>query len=114
MTARHIALGAAGEAAVAGWYAERGYEVLARNWRCSDGELDLVLRRHRTVVICEVKTRTSTAFGSPVEAVTAAKQARIRRLAYAWLQATGTRAPTLRFDVAEVVAGEITVLEDAF
>jgi putative endonuclease len=101
---------------VAAWYVERGYEVLARNWRCPEGELDLVLRDGRTVVFCEVKTRSSTAFGAPVEAVTRAKQARLRRLAGCWLESADRAARTsaIRFDVASVLAGEIEVIEGAF
>ncbi len=116
MTRARRALGAAGEAAVAEWYAERGYTVLARNWRCPSGELDLVVRRGRTVVFCEVKTRSSTAFGAPVEAVTPVKQARLRRLAGCWLEAAGRPASVsdLRFDVASVLAGHIEVIEGAF
>ena len=116
MTRARRALGTAGEAAVAAWYADRGYEVVARNWRCPTGELDLVVRKGRTLVFCEVKSRSSSAFGAPVEAVTPAKQARLRRLAGCWLEAGGTkaRASDLRFDVASVLAGEIEVIEGAF
>jgi len=100
---------------VAAWYAERGYEVLARNWRCSEGELDLVVRHGRTVVFCEVKTRSSAAFGAPVEAVTRAKQARLRRLAGCWLESgRPARTSGIRFDVASVLGGEIEVIEGAF
>ena len=119
MTRARRALGAEGEAAVAAWYEGRGYEVVARNWRCPTGELDLVVRKGRTLVFCEVKTRTSSAFGSPLEAVTPAKQARLRRLAGCWLEAGGGGGPPrgasdLRFDVASVLAGEIEVVEGAF
>jgi putative endonuclease len=113
------ALGAAGEDAVAAWYAAAGYEVLDRNWRCRDGELDLVVAGPGVVVFCEVKTRRSDAFGVPAEAVTREKQLRIRRLAIRWLGARGARAPSLRFDVAAVLqqpgrAPVIEVLEAAF
>ncbi len=110
------ALGADGEAAVAAWYSGRGYEVVARNWRCPTGELDLVVRKGRTLVFCEVKTRTSAAFGAPVEAVTPRKQARLRRLAGRWLESAGRPGSIsdLRFDVASVLAGEIEVIEGAF
>ncbi len=116
MTGARRALGAAGEAAVAAWYAERGYEVIARNWRCPAGELDLVVRDGATLVFCEVKTRSSAAFGAPVEAVTAAKQARLRRLAGCWLECAPrpTRTSEIRFDVASVLAGQIEVIEGAF
>jgi putative endonuclease len=89
--------------------------VVARNWRCSDGELDLVVRRGRTVVFCEVKARTSAAFGSPAEAVTGAKQARLRRLATRWLREVGRPpAGVIRFDVASVLRGTVEVIEGAF
>jgi putative endonuclease len=98
----------------AAWYEARGYEVVARNWRCREGELDLVVRQGRRVVFCEVKARTTTAFGTPQEAVTRTKQQRIRRLAARWLEDSGVRAREIRFDVAAVLAGEIEVLEGAF
>lgn len=107
-------LGAAGEDLAAAWYEERGYRVVARNWRCRQGELDLVARTARVVIFCEVKTRSSLAFGSPFEAVTPTKRRRLRALATAWLAETGTRAPEIRFDVAGVVGGRIEVMEAAF
>jgi len=89
--------------------------VLARNWRTRDGELDLILRRGRTLVFCEVKTRTSDAFGVPAEAVTRTKQARIRRLAARWLQDEAPLHPTeIRFDVAAILAGQLEIIEGAF
>jgi putative endonuclease len=103
-----------GEAAVAAWYEANGYTVLARNWRCREGELDLVLRTGRTVVFCEVKARRSTSFGTPAEAVTHDKRQRIRRLAARWLDDTSTRPGEIRFDVAAVLAGEIEVIQAAF
>lgn len=113
------ALGAAGESAVAVWYRQSGYEVLDRNWRCRDGELDLVARRGDTVVFCEVKTRRGDGFGAPAEAVTYAKQRRLRRLAARWLDQHTVRAAELRFDVAAVLATPghapvIEVIEAAF
>lgn len=88
--------------------------MVARNWRCRDGELDLVLARGSTIVFCEVKTRRSNAYGSPAESVTPTKQARIRRLAVRWLHDTGTRAGSLRFDVAGVIADRVEIIEAAF
>ena len=114
MTRARRALGARGEDAVAAWYQDRGYEVVAHNWRCRAGELDLVLRRGRTFVFCEVKTRSSDAFGAPVEAVTRDKQVRLRHLAARWLEDAPMRPTDIRFDVASVLAGEIEVLEGAF
>ncbi|MDQ1374092.1 MAG: putative endonuclease [Actinomycetota bacterium] len=108
-------LGIDGEDLVAAWYLAQGYEVVARNWRCKDGELDLIVRAGRTFVFCEVKTRTSNAFGAPVEAVTSDKQQRLRRLAARWLEDDAPLRPTeIRFDVASVLGGEIDVLQGAF
>ncbi|HVM41771.1 MAG TPA: YraN family protein [Acidimicrobiia bacterium] len=112
------ALGEAGETLVARHYEASGFEVLDRNWRSPAGELDLVLRRGRLVVFCEVKTRAGIGFGVPAEAVDARKQARIRRLASAWLAEHRRRGET-RFDVASVVwpkGGQPTVevIEAAF
>jgi putative endonuclease len=95
-------VGAFGEAAVARWYADAGYQVLDRNWRVREGEIDLVARHGSTLVFSEVKTRRGDAFGLPAEAVTPAKQARLRRLALAWLDAHDAHADVLRFDVASV------------
>ncbi|MCD9624936.1 YraN family protein [Rhabdothermincola salaria] len=114
MTAGRRALGARGEALAARWYEEHGYQVVARNWRCREGELDLVLRKGRTVVFCEVKTRSSNAYGTPAESVTRTKQLRLRTLALRWLEQTGTARGSLRFDVACVVAGRVDVIESAF
>lgn len=115
MTDVRRALGARGEAAVASWYEARGYEVLARNWTCREGELDLVVRQGRAFVFCEVKTRTTDAFGTPAEAVTRAKQDRLRRLAARWLEEEAPVRPReIRFDVAAVLADEIDVIEGAF
>ncbi len=116
---RRHALGAAGEQRVAEWYRVRGYEVVDRNWRCRDGELDLVLRHGPTVVFCEVKTRRSDAFGAPIEAITHAKRRRLRRLAARWLDEHPARAGGLRFDVASVrwptsAEPSIEVVEGAF
>jgi len=114
VTARRLALGAQGEAMAAAWYEANGYEVLARNWRCKDGEIDLIVRRARTIVFCEVKTRTTDAFGSPAEAVTRAKRERLRHLAATWLADAPIRPSGIRFDVAAILAGDLEVIEGAF
>jgi putative endonuclease len=111
-------LGARGERLAADWYRAHGYTVVARNWRCREGEIDLIVARRGELVFCEVKTRSSDRFGVPAEAVTPAKQARLRALAARFLadQAPGggRRGWSLRFDVAAVTAGRIEVLEGAF
>ena len=114
MTDRRRALGGSGEDAAAAWYVANGYEVLARNWRVREGELDLVVRRAGTVVFCEVKTRSSVAFGVPAEAVTRQKRQRLRVLAARWLEQAPVRAAAIRFDVASVLDGRVEVIEGAF
>ena len=114
MTARRLALGAAGEAQAAAWYEANGYRIIARNWRCRDGEIDLIATRDRVVVFCEVKTRSSAAFGTPAEAVTHAKRTKLRRLAARWLDEHEVRPAGVRFDVAAILAGELEIIEAAF
>jgi putative endonuclease len=79
------AVGAYGERLAARYLAESGMQILDRNWRCDQGEIDIVAMDVACLVIVEVKTRRSLVFGSPVEAVTAVKAARLRRLAGRWL-----------------------------
>jgi putative endonuclease len=111
-------LGARGEDLAAAWYEDHGYEILERNWRRREGEVDLIARRRRTVAFVEVKTRTSDAFGTGAEAVLPAKQRRIRRLASRWLAeltpASGRALVDLRFDVVDITADEVDIIEDAF
>ena len=117
MASTRQVVGATGEDAVAAWYEQRGYVVVARNWRDGrSGEIDIVARVGQVCAICEVKTRSSAAFGTGFEAVTAAKQRRLRRLAAAWLAAQDPREwLDVRFDVAAVdAAGVVELLEAAF
>ncbi|MGH9104542.1 MAG: YraN family protein [Acidimicrobiales bacterium] len=112
-------LGRSGEDRAAAWYEARGYEIVARNWSCRAGEVDIVACRGATHVFCEVKARSSAAFGSPAEAVGPVKQARLRRLAGQWFAEQAMvggrrRGGPVRFDVACVVAGAIEVIEGAF
>ena len=88
--------------------------VVDRNWRCPQGEIDLVLRCGSTVVFCEVKSRATDAFGGGVGAVGPTKQRRLRALAAAWLAATGNHGVEVRFDVAAVTGTTIDVIESAF
>ncbi|GAA2861919.1 UPF0102 protein [Actinoplanes cyaneus] len=102
MTTQRQAIGAYGERLAARHLEERGLVILARNWRCSDGEVDLILRDGDCVVFCEVKTRRTATFGPPAGAIDARKVRKLRGLAVRWLTETGTRAPQVRFDVVEV------------
>ncbi len=109
------ALGRAGEELAAKWYENNGYEVIARNWRCREGEIDIVARAGRVFIFCEVKARTSDAFGTPAESVTREKQTRIRHLAARWIEDEAPVHPReIRFDVAAVLDGKLEILEGAF
>ena len=114
MTLARRALGIAGEDAAAAWYEANGYEVVARNWRCREGELDLVVRRNRTIVFCEVKTRATDAFGAPSEAVHHLKRQRLRVLAGKWLEDFPISVREIRFDVVSVIGDSVEVIEGAF
>lgn len=97
------ALGAYGESLAARHLIEQGMVLLDRNWRCDQGEIDLVLRDGRVLVVCEVKTRSSLAFGSPLEGVTERKAARLRRLAARWLSEHPVHPPEVRIDLVGVL-----------
>jgi len=119
MTTARQAVGAYGERVAEQHLTAQGLVVIARNWRCPDGEIDLILRDGDDVVFCEVKTRRGTGYGHPAESVTPAKQRRIRVLAQRWLAAHDEHAPEIRFDVVGVlvrrdVAPEVTHYPAAF
>ncbi|MBM2617623.1 YraN family protein [Actinoplanes sp. LDG1-06] len=103
MTTQRRELGAYGESVAARHLQEQGLVVLDRNWRCADGEIDLVLRDGHDLVFCEVKTRRGGQFGPPAAAVTGAKVRRLRHLALRWLDESGVRHREIRFDVVEVL-----------
>ncbi|RZS86981.1 putative endonuclease [Motilibacter rhizosphaerae] len=98
-------LGRYGEDVAARFLVERGLVVLERNWRCELGEIDIVAREGATLVVCEVKTRRSGRHGSPQEAVTGPKLARLRRLAVRWLLERGVHPGEVRIDVVAVTRG---------
>jgi putative endonuclease len=92
-------LGKEGEQAAAGYLEGCGFRILDRNWRCADGEIDIVAVDRHTFVVCEVKTRTGTRYGTPLDAVGRAKRMRLRKLAALWLAAHGIRFDQIRIDV---------------
>ena len=110
--------GRQGEDVAARYLRRKRYRIEERNFRCRHGEIDLVAIRRDTVVFVEVKTRQSTRFGMPQEAVSAAKQTRIARVAQAYLQQRNWQERTVRFDVIAVrIAGDrmdIDHIEHAF
>lgn len=97
------ALGRYGEQLAERHLVEQGMQVLDRNWRCDEGEIDLVLRDGDVLVVCEVKTRSSVDYGTPHEAVTPEKLGRLQRLGERWVQARGVRPAETRVDVVAVV-----------
>lgn len=101
-------LGRRGEELAAAHLEGKGLVVLSRNWRCAEGELDIVATDGlSTVVFCEVKTRSGMGFGAPVEAVTRGKRRRIRRLAFLWLTTAKPRTWAIsRFDVIGILLCE--------
>lgn len=101
---RRSELGAYGEALAARHLTDQGMVLLDRNWRCDLGEVDLVLRDGPVLVVCEVKTRSSIAYGAPLEAVTEQKAARLRRLAARWLAEHEVRPQEVRIDLVGVLA----------
>lgn len=101
--ARNINLGAYGERVAAQRLVDQGMLLVDRNWRCAQGEIDLVLRDGDVLVFCEVKTRTSSAYGHPLEAVGPEKAARLRRLAGRWLEEHDIRPAGVRIDLVGVL-----------
>jgi putative endonuclease len=113
-------LGRAGEERAAQHLRAQGYELLDRNWRCAQGEIDIVAVRGAELVVVEVKTRRSESFGHPLEAIDERKGARLWRLAVAWLAAhpEHARGRRLRVDAialtgANPVTARLEHLTDA-
>jgi putative endonuclease len=111
-------LGDHGEDLAAAALKQRGYKILERNYVTPLGEIDLIARQGKVLVVVEVKTRKSTRFGSPQEAVSAAKQGRLRRLADYYLKAKRLTGSPVRFDVVAVtLAGaeaQVEIIANAF
>ncbi|WP_090482477.1 YraN family protein [Nakamurella panacisegetis] len=98
-------LGRRGEDLAAEHLEGLGLVILARNWRCREGELDIVATDGlRRLVVCEVKTRSGDGFGSPFEAVTRGKRRKLRRLAHLYLAECKVPWVSVRFDVVGVLA----------
>jgi len=105
-------LGRTGEQLAADYLERAGLRILDRNYRCAEGEIDIVAAEQRVLVACEVKTRSGLAYGTPVEAVTPRKLRRLRRLAVRWVVAHGVIFDELRIDIVGVLrspSGEFTI-----
>jgi putative endonuclease len=101
--ARKDVLGRTGEQLAVDHLIDRGFEILDRNWRCPEGEIDIVARQAETTVIVEVKTRAGLGYGHPLDSITPRKLARLRRLAAQWCAAHGP-VRHLRIDAIAVLA----------
>ena len=103
---------------VARFYERSGYEIIARNWHCREGELDIVATSHSdtglTIVVIEVKARATNNFGTPFESVTLAKQKKLRITTTKFLAANPQLHGEIKFDVAAVLGTKIEVLQNAF
>jgi putative endonuclease len=107
--------GTAAERRAAWHYRLRGYRILARNAWAAGNELDLVARRGRRVVFCEVKEKVGERFGDPLEMVGPEKQRRIRRAAEAWLcEHPELEGLECSFEVVAVRGGRLERVRDAF
>jgi putative endonuclease len=105
-------LGRQGEQLAADYLLKAGFRILERNFRCSDGEIDIVAADRRDLVACEVKTRSDVRFGTPAEAVTRQKLRRLRHLAAVWASSQGWFYDQLRVDVIGVLrspSGDFTI-----
>jgi putative endonuclease len=100
---RHLATGERGEKLAIRYLEDNGLIVLDTNWRCREGELDIVATDRRVLIVCEVKTRTSDNYGTPGEAVDDAKAGRIRRLARRWRAEKGVSYADTRYDILAVL-----------
>ncbi len=103
MTRERQAVGAYGERLASRYLQAAGLVLLESNWRCREGEVDLILRDGDDLVFCEVKTRRTDTYGTPAEAVAPAKARRLRRIAARWLAERSVRPREVRFDVVAVL-----------
>ena len=117
---KRLALGQRAESLAAAYLEERGYAILVRNWRRPEGELDLVIGKEGLCVFVEVRSRTGTERGHPLETIDARKRARVRRAARMYIEEARPVAAVFRFDVVGVTfplddgPPELVHIEDAF
>jgi putative endonuclease len=93
---------------------DRGYAIVARNWRCRLGELDVVARDGDTLAFVEIRSRADGAHGSAVATVGAAKQRKLAQVAAAYLACVRPVARACRFDVVGLTGDDVVLIKDAF
>lgn len=103
MSNTSIDLGSLGEELATGHLRRDGLKILDRNWHCKTGELDIIAVEHNVTVFCEVKTRRSLRFGTPMQAIDEAKATRLHKLAAEWRRSMHRRVGKRRFDVVCIV-----------
>ena len=106
--------GQRGEDRAVAYLADRGYQIVERNYRCRLGELDVIARDGDTLVFVEVRTRQSGRFGTALETVGAGKRAQIARVAAQYLAARRPRFVRCRFDVVGITGDDVVLIQDAF
>ncbi|MBQ8506414.1 MAG: YraN family protein [Clostridia bacterium] len=106
--------GNAGEDAACAYLVKKGWKILGRNVRRGPGEIDIIARKRDIVAFVEVKRRSSASFGRPAEAVNFEKQRRIAQAAALYMQENGLGEANIRFDVIEILPGELRHIEAAF
>ncbi|MFC2058711.1 YraN family protein [Chloroflexota bacterium] len=102
MAAYRRKLGALGEGIACGYLEQKGYLILERNFRCREGEIDIIARKDDCIVFAEVRTRRSPGFGTPEESVTLSKRERLAALSEAYLQTCDALPPSWRIDVVAI------------
>lgn len=106
--------GNAGEDAACAHLVRKGWRIVERNLRRGRNEIDIIARRRGVLAFIEVKTRSSLGYGRPAEAVNLEKQRRIAQAAALYMQENGLSEANIRFDVIEVLPGELRHIEAAF
>ena len=109
-----IARGNAGERQAAEHLERIGMRIVERNFKTKLGELDIIAREGRTLVFVEVRSRSTTTFGSAVEAVNHHKQKQVTRVAWQYIKVRRPRFETARFDVIGITAGDLVHIRDAW
>lgn len=92
-----------GEDQATNYLSNHGYKIIARNYRCRYGEIDIIVSKAKELTFVEVKSRKSLIFGQPIEAVTTRKQQRIKTTAHFFLQENNTPYKRFHFDVIEIL-----------
>jgi putative endonuclease len=115
---QNLYLGKSGEELAVGFLRDKGYRIIARNYKTKLGEIDIIARQKDTVCFIEVKTRHSDRFGFPQEAILKTKQRQISKVALAFLKSNNLLDKSARFDVVSVIFAEdnpkLDLIKNAF